>query len=559
MNDGANGSASFTIAPAGGFPSSTSGNVRAGSYALTATNVTETHVNFSDTITLTGQVTYTKKPVTVSITASNKVYDRLVAASASASMSGVVSGDVVSMNTPAATFSDKDAGNNKTVTMSGISISGTDVANYNLQNFTATTTANITPKPITASYTASDKVYDRLTNATVSGSLTGVIFGDTVTVDKTSSNFSDINVGNNKTVSVSGISIGGPGAPNYSLQNNSTTTTATITRKSTTASYTASNKTYDRNSVASVSGTLSGIISGDDVSVNYTSANFSDRHAENSKTVTVSGINIFGSSSSNYSLQNTSALTSANIAQKTVRASFAASDKVYDRETSATVTSNLSGVISGDTVTLSGVTANFSDKTASQNKTITVSSNISGTDSNNYFLENSTDYILASIIRKPLTAYFQALNKVYDGTSKVEVAGSSSDVISGDQVIFEYDKAKFIDDTIGTEKQVLVTGIFLSGSDAGNYELLNTSAITSATVAAPADVAGSVYYIDWSTPTYVNNGTSCAGCIDWRKLYEMLDIDETLKSIINWVNLSREDKKKSASREDKKRPEQKLL
>ena len=41
--------------------------------------------------------------------------------------------------------------------MSGISISGTDVANYDLQNFTATTTANITPKPITSSYTASIK------------------------------------------------------------------------------------------------------------------------------------------------------------------------------------------------------------------------------------------------------------------------------------------------------------------------------------------------------------------------------------------------------------------
>ena len=67
MNDGANGSASFTIAPSGGFPSSTSGNVRAGSYALTATNVTETHANFSDTITLTGQITYIKKPVSVSI------------------------------------------------------------------------------------------------------------------------------------------------------------------------------------------------------------------------------------------------------------------------------------------------------------------------------------------------------------------------------------------------------------------------------------------------------------------------------------------------------------
>ena len=86
-----------------------------------------------------------KKPVTVSISASDKVYDRLVSASASASMSGVIAGDTVSLNTPSATFSDKDAGNGKTVTMSGISISGADVANYNLQNFTATTTANITP------------------------------------------------------------------------------------------------------------------------------------------------------------------------------------------------------------------------------------------------------------------------------------------------------------------------------------------------------------------------------------------------------------------------------
>ena len=88
------------------------------------------------------------------------VYDRLVSATASATMSGAITGDTVNLNT-SSTFSDKDAENNKTVTMSGISISGTDVANYDLQNFTATTTANIIPKPITSSYTASNKVYDQ--------------------------------------------------------------------------------------------------------------------------------------------------------------------------------------------------------------------------------------------------------------------------------------------------------------------------------------------------------------------------------------------------------------
>jgi hypothetical protein len=550
LNDGANGSASFSLAPSGGFPSSSSGNIRAGSYALTATSVTETHINFSNIITLTGQVTFTKKPVTVSISASDKVYDRLVSASSSASMSGIVSGDTVTLNTPSATFSDKDAGNGKIVTMSGISISGTDVANYDLQNFTATATANITPKPITSSYTASDKIYDRSTSATVNGSLAGVIFGDTVTVAKTSSIFSDINVGNSKTVTVSGISIGGPGASNYSLQNSLTTTTANITPKTVTASYTSDSKTYDRNNIASVSGSLSGIISGDQVSLSNVSALFSDMNVANGKTVTVSGISIDGSSSSNYSLQNSNATTNANILHKVLTASFSASDKIYDRNTIAAVTSSLSGIILGDTVSLAEIIANFSNKKAANNKTVTVSSTITGADSSNYSLSNSTDYILASIAKKPLNASFSATNKVYDGTSKVEVEGSSSDVISGDEVIFEYEKAKFIDDTIGTEKQVLVSGIFLSGPDAENYKLQNTSYVTSATVAAPADIAGSVYYIDWSTPEFFKGDVVCNGCIDWKRLYKMLKIEDNIKSIINYVNLSdQEDENKSASKE----------
>ena len=280
--------------------------------------------------------------------------------------------------------------------MSGISISGTDVANYDLQNFTATTTANITPKPITSSYNASNKVYDRSTSATVSGSLAGVIFGDTVTVAKTNSLFSDINVGNSKTVTVSGISIGGPGASNYSLQNNATTTTANITPKTVTASYTSDSKTYDRSNIASVSGSLSGVISGDQVLISNSSAVFSDKNVANGKTVTVSGINIGGSSSSNYSLQNSSATTTANILHKVLTASFTASDKTYDRNTIASVTSVLSGVISGDTVSLAEIIANFSDKRAADNKRVTVTSSIAGADSSNYLLSNSTEYISAS-------------------------------------------------------------------------------------------------------------------------------------------------------------------
>ena len=208
-------------------------------------------------------------------------------------------------------------------------------------------------------------------------------------------------------------------------------------------------------------------------------------------------------------------------------------------------------VISGDTVSLAEIIANFSDKRAANNKRVTVTSSIAGADSSNYVLSNSTEYIAASIAKKPLTASFSALNKVFDGTSEVEVEGSSSDVIAGDVVEFEYEEAKFIDDTIGTEKQVMVSGIYLSGSDANNYSLLNTTAITSATVAAPANIAGSVYYVDWTTPTFFTGSTSCNNCIDWKRLYQMLKIDDKIKSIINYVSISNQDEdNKSASIED---------
>ena len=302
-------------------------------------------------------------------------------------MSGVIAGDTVNLNTPAATFSDKDAGNDKTVTMSGISISGTDVANYDLLNFTATTTANITPKPITSSYTASNKVYDQTVQATVNGSLSGVIFGDTVTVTKTSSVFSDMNVGSGKTVTVSGISIGGPGSPNYSLQNNSTTTTASITQKPLTALYTAESKVYDRNSTANVTGELSGVISGDQVSLSNSSAVFSNENAANNKTVTVSGISISGTSSSNYALQNSTATTTANISPKSLTASFEASNKVYNRNTSAIVTHSINGIIDGDTITLENIVLISLIREQVTIKLYCTSS-ISGADVSNYQLSN---------------------------------------------------------------------------------------------------------------------------------------------------------------------------
>jgi hypothetical protein len=77
-----------------------------------------------------------------------------------------VAGDTLSRSYTSASFADKNVGTAKTVSVSGISISGADAANY-AANTTASTTADITGKALVVSATGVNKVYDGSTNATV--------------------------------------------------------------------------------------------------------------------------------------------------------------------------------------------------------------------------------------------------------------------------------------------------------------------------------------------------------------------------------------------------------
>src|SRR5205823_2602032 len=102
------------------------------------------------------------------------------------------------------------AGINKTVSVSGISVSGTDAANYTF-NSTASTTANITARSLSVTATGMNKVYDGTTSATVTLADDRVA-GDSLTTSYTSASFASKAVGSAKTVSVSGMSISGADA-----------------------------------------------------------------------------------------------------------------------------------------------------------------------------------------------------------------------------------------------------------------------------------------------------------------------------------------------------------
>lgn len=87
-------------------------------------------------------VTIDKKTLTPTATANSKAYDGNTSATCNFSLSGVVSGDVVSASSTG-NFSSSSAGEGKTVTCSNISLSGGDKDNYSLSTTSVTTTATI--------------------------------------------------------------------------------------------------------------------------------------------------------------------------------------------------------------------------------------------------------------------------------------------------------------------------------------------------------------------------------------------------------------------------------
>ena len=245
--------------------------------------------------------------VTGNFTVSNKVYNGTTAATVlTRTLTGVLPADVgnVILTGGTATFNNKNVGNNKTVTLTGATLTGSAAGNYTLSSVN-TTIANITRLSITGNFTASNKVFDHNTSATVlTRTLPGAVSGDAVTLTGGTATFNNMNVGTGKTVTLSGASLSGADAGNYTLTGVATTT-ASITPKGLTGSFTAANKVYDGNTTATVlTRSLTGILSGDAVTMTGGTATFNNKNVGNNKTVTLTGATLTGTAAGNYTLSS---------------------------------------------------------------------------------------------------------------------------------------------------------------------------------------------------------------------------------------------------------------
>ncbi len=174
-------------------------------------------------------LTITPLTITGSLTGTvTKTYDGTTTATLSAGnyeLSGVKNGDDVSLDGPTAgTYDTSQVGTGKTVSVIGLSLTGTGAANYVLGNDSVSGPVGVivAKSLVVTGITAEDKIYDGTTSAKINtgaAGLSGVIGGDEVGLVASGAvgSFSDSNAGIDKSVLVGGLLLTGADASDYTI------------------------------------------------------------------------------------------------------------------------------------------------------------------------------------------------------------------------------------------------------------------------------------------------------------------------------------------------------
>jgi hypothetical protein len=365
------------------------------------------------------------KLLTVNAVVNDKVYDGTTnAVLQSYGLSGFVGGETVTGSPAAtATCADKNVGDNKVITITGITLvdgtNGGRAANYAVPT-TASSSANITPATLhIAGVIAMDKVYDGTRTATLNteaAAITGVFGSDDVEIGSITGTFADKNVGANKEIGAGTVVLSGADAGNYLLVQPSGLK-ADITPRTLHVTAAGIDKVYDGTTAASVV-LADDRIGGDALTVSSMNT-FRDKNAGLNKFIDVSGITLGGQDAGNYVVGGSTSAY-ADIEKAALQVEITGIDKVYDGTTGATVVLSTTP-LAGDDVDLSYSSAAFSDKHAGQDKAVNVLGiAASGAAAANYTLVASAD-TTADITPATLTVGAIGQSRLWDGTNDAAV------------------------------------------------------------------------------------------------------------------------------------------
>ncbi|MCX7627176.1 MAG: YDG domain-containing protein, partial [Methylophilaceae bacterium] len=157
--------------------------------------------------------------------------------------------------------------------------------------------------------------------------------------------------------------------------------------------------------------------------------------------------------------------------------------KTYDGTTNLPVGvtgyGTLTGIVGSDEVTVTGAPV-FDSKNAGSRSILQGSLALAGAAAGNYTLSWTNGS--GTITPRTLNLVWSAQDKMFDGTTAAVVA-ANDDRIAGD-VLMVAGLGAFSNPMPGVGKLVSITGVALSGADAGNYQLSSTTGTATATIIA---------------------------------------------------------------------------
>ncbi|MBP6888070.1 MAG: hypothetical protein KBC21_00020 [Candidatus Pacebacteria bacterium] len=360
----------------------------------------------------------------------------------------------------------------------------------------------ITARPIAVTASTGSKVYDRTTASTSTPSITtgSLAFSDTANFTQSYDTFL---VGTGKTLTPAGTVNDSNSGNNYLVTFNATTTGIITTKALTVTGLSASDKPYDGNTTASVTGTaaLVGVVAPDSVNVSGSPVGTFSTSTVGSNTVTVTGLSLGGGDETNYSLTQPTLNASITAKPITVTPNVGQS-KVYGA-VDPTITYTNTALIGGDVFTgaLSRAVGGNVGTYAITQGTLALSANYAIT------LAPETFEITA----KPITVTASSTqSKVYSNNSATDP-------------VFDYSVSPAlvgVDTFTGTLSRVagenvgayaIATGTLSAGTNyamtfnSNNFTIVKATPVI--TWAAPADII----YGTLLSPTQLNASPSVAG------------------------------------------------
>ncbi|WP_137172709.1 YDG domain-containing protein [Massilia sp. HP4] len=378
-----------------------------------------------------------------------------------------------------ADFADKHAGVGKPIDYRGAGplfgiVTATGQSVYGVRQAYV---ADVARAPVTVGQVAAqDKVYDGTRAASVSGALVGPVTGDNVRLIGASGLFADKNAGVGKTVTLSGGVLSGADARNYNLVGGAATGRATITPRAISASaLTAQDKVYDGTRVATFSGTLTGILAGDNVVLGSATGQFADKKAGVAKLVSVDGVTLSGVDARNYILSAPADVRATISPREVTLAGLAAQDKIYDGTRDAQVSATLADAVTGDAVSLE-IAGQFDTRDAGSGKTVALTGSLTGADAANYALSMPASASAAIMHRALHIVIDSAPRKEYDATTTIDLepgAYALDGVVAGDALAVRGPAHGHFDSRdAGSGKRIVASGVFeILGTDAANYRI----------------------------------------------------------------------------------------